>query len=395
MWGWLRVLGKTQQTSMARLTSWLLAFPLQRPTSRWPCTKWARPKKPYGRWGIMSSMVQSTDLISRHVSCSWGSQYFESLPWLVMTIEGAEYSCCPCCAMQAAIWLWAGSCFKHLPDSSNFMSMLLALRVVQVIAAALPWFSRYEGGSNSSFLGGGKWRRSWEQLESYGRSQVCIESTCLTKFDWLPWASMPSFTLELAILGNVMQSFRRICSVLWRQDLLVYLNFTLPWNQHPCNLEIDHTVVRSVLKSWVESPKLRIWTLAKHRYFNVDERLINQSTYLLLGNIILLPLGKLILRAIWQGLLLCCMHIDKTSFMKKSFLPFELVLACRYADIKWLERWRRWPPQIRTDLENFLKIKSSQHSWQCCHWCLYVHERLAVVLQMLKLRDCAFEIVSS
>lgn len=31
----------------------------------------------------------------------------------------------------------------------------------------------------------------------------------------------------------------------------------------------------------------------------------------------------------------------------------------RYGDPKWLERWRRWPPQIRADLENFLNIRAS------------------------------------
>lgn len=31
----------------------------------------------------------------------------------------------------------------------------------------------------------------------------------------------------------------------------------------------------------------------------------------------------------------------------------------RYADLQWLARWRRWPPRIREDLENFLKLKAT------------------------------------
>lgn len=31
----------------------------------------------------------------------------------------------------------------------------------------------------------------------------------------------------------------------------------------------------------------------------------------------------------------------------------------RYGDLTWLARWRRWPPRIREDLENFLAIKAS------------------------------------
>ena len=31
----------------------------------------------------------------------------------------------------------------------------------------------------------------------------------------------------------------------------------------------------------------------------------------------------------------------------------------RYADSQWLERWRRWPPQIRADLQNFLKLSGT------------------------------------
>lgn len=31
----------------------------------------------------------------------------------------------------------------------------------------------------------------------------------------------------------------------------------------------------------------------------------------------------------------------------------------RYRDLQWLERWRRWPPQLRNDLRDFLALRAT------------------------------------
>ena len=36
----------------------------------------------------------------------------------------------------------------------------------------------------------------------------------------------------------------------------------------------------------------------------------------------------------------------------------------RYGDPQWLERWRRWPPAIRSDLQDFLKLKDAPAALQ-------------------------------